>query len=632
MSELNKPRSYPTLSVLSVGEVHNDLQQLINRRPAMFPNQQLVVASAADGPLNLGVPIPIGPPREFGEYNNALGFSTGQAVPPPPSFGPASDMPPFPRQQPAAAPNLPYPPHAGPRRSTSNHQQNIAGGHRNDGRPPGQAHGPGFVGAPHPPQRLSPSPPMHGYDRPAMNGHLGPVANGPSHPSRMGPPPHTAGPSSSKVNGWGKDRRVASGGQEVQQFDLRDQDARFDGDMARDRDRRERLREGPGHQWDRDGYHDGHRPRDREREPEYDEHGRPLGPLPPGSHPHRHTLQHHSLQGIPHHHHVVHRHHPSHHHHDPGRPSGSSSKRHEGDRQVDGPEYEHRSRRPGHIDHPSNGHGSSKLNGSSPHWHPPYNDFDRGDRERERDRGRVGGGPSSHFPIHDRPPSSAPFPVGPPHGNTHAGPSSSRRDRWEDGHARPPTFGEGPPMHGHPMDGGSSRHGPIHRLPSPPRQISRSALPSPRHNGPPPSPPPLSGYASAPLRSPRNQHPPTPHHTSSHPSPRVGPMPSKSTRPISPLPAKILPSPLFPPAGPGTPGGGGGLLPSSGSRIGTPQLTGPGTRAEAPLHLPSHPNGHAPSYQQGLTGPGSQPHLPTSNTDTPPHLVAPKMSAVPLGP
>lgn len=194
-----------------------------------------------------------------------------------------------------------------------------------------------------------------------------------------------------------------------------------------------------------------------------------------------------------------------------------------------------------------------------------------------------------------------------------------RRDHWDDG--RPPPFADGHTPHL--QESGPSRHGHLphgHRLPSPPRQNSRNGLTSPRRIAPPASPP-------FPTHS--QVHSPRHHPHSSHPSPRIGTLSLKSTRPISPVPAKILPSALYPPGppttGPGTPGVGGGT-----SRIGTPGLAGPGTRPDGPPHA----NGHgsillfpSPGPPPPLTGPGGQSHLPPGNQD----LLPSKMSVVPLG-
>jgi hypothetical protein len=91
----------------------------------------------------------------------------------------------------------------------------------------------------------------------------------------------------------------------------------------------------------------------------------------------------------------------------------------------------------------------------------------------------------------------------------------------------------------------------------------------------------------------RHIHSPRAYNTTSGPAtPKGGP------RPISPVPAKMITqqqmygSPLPPPpsAGPGTPGGEGRI------RLGTPGLTGPGSRATLPESGVQPPNGHGPVF------------------------------------
>ncbi|KLO18908.1 hypothetical protein SCHPADRAFT_899252 [Schizopora paradoxa] len=574
-----KPRSYPTLNVLSLTEVQSDLQQLPIRRQNMAFGPQFGIDI---GP-GMGVP---GPSAVEPFPDNALGIINGQQAfgQGPPQFAPPPSTQPRPYQPPV---NRSIPP-------PSHHQQigvppPIGGLHHGGSRPmqgPGQPHVYSGSGGPPPmpafnnprSSRRSPSPPYEANVN-GINGSV-PQHGGMSGPGQRGWP---------KANGWKEQRRVpsGSGSKDAHPFDLRDiRPERETRPEKRTRDLRD--------EWYDNGV-----------SREGDEHLRLNGPSSShhqsGLPTHRHTLQHHNLHGIPHHHHVVHRHPGSHHHHDLSR-SGASGRRHE---HASG-DYDHRSRRlPPDADH----HANARSN-ASPLWKP-----EDGEPSRERGRPAMVGPSSSMGPQPPPPPSDrlqpTPFVMTPSQAMQAYPPS--RRDHWDD--RGPPPYADGHTPHM--QEPGPSRHGhiPLGRPPSPPRHGLHNGLASPPRRIAPPGSPPFQ------MNSPRH------HPQSSHPSPRIGASSMKSTRPISPVPAKILTSALYPPGptGPGTPGIGGGS-----SRIGTPGLAGPGTRPDGP----PHPNGHgslslfpSPAPPPPLTGPGGQSHLPPGNSD----LLPSKMSVVPLG-
>ncbi|KAH8112895.1 hypothetical protein DFH11DRAFT_389972 [Phellopilus nigrolimitatus] len=614
--------TYPSLAVLSTQDIQNDLQILTAPRARTY--HAPVMGEIGPG-MGLAPPYD----QHFIDYNAPPGIGM-----PPPGHAPfGHGLPPAPMTVHHA-----YPPPPPPNNGRVYHHQQpnppmgvVHPNHPNarmmqgPGAPP-----PSAMGGYHPHGgrlRRSPSPPpMPGYEHRMSNGAPPYGTSGPGQHWAPVPPSTSAGAGPSKqqpaVNGYGKDHhKRPSSSKDGQVFDGRERDGRAD---------RERERERAG-MWHENGIKD----LQDEHGRNHTQHGAPLQQ-------HRHAPMHQSLQGVPHHHHVVHHRHNAHHHHPPPSRAGPSqhpmARPHELERHMSGPEHEPPSRHP-----PPTIEQINLVPKSSPYW--------KDDPEpRDRDRGRIAliapaPPPMAQLgppPDRDRPqvtpfvmtPSQAMqagFPPRAGEGNTGPG----RRESWMDdgahGHGRArydhSEYSQGPPL---PLDGPAQlAHAHSHQ------GANGVGVGSPRlRNGismstpPPPTTGPGGAYPThlqSPTRIPLGSAHPSPLGGTSGLTPK-GP----GVRPISPLPAKVLPPASYT-SGPGTPG-------AAGSRLGTPGLAGPGTRPDG------LPNGHGHGLglglghvhnaglyagAAGLSGP-AQPLLPPSNTD-PAHLVPPKMTAVQLG-
>lgn len=590
--DLDHGYPYSSLSMLSTKEIQIDRQAMSSSRSRSFHPP---IAN------EMGPPMGIVQPFE----QHYVDYATHPGMMPPHGHGPfVHGIPPA-----SMAVHHSYPP---PPPGRVYHQP--------PGPPPpmGSIHHPGNrsnqgPGAPHTgymprPGRRSPSPPpSQNYDQGGPVNGNNPYVNGPNQhwgPIQSAVPPSSsgAGPSKSIMNGYPKEHR---------------RDAR-----ERERDVKERERERIWHDTNTKDTHVS------------DEYGRVHQ-----QHVHRHPPVHQTLQGVPHHHHVVHRHPPPHHHH-----SSRPPPLHTVHRQHE-VEQESASRHPPPTIEQIN--LIPKPVSNSSFWRQ---EEEREQRERERSRNLPPGPPgppppmSQLSPPAERERSSQPsslFVMTPSQAmqQSNFNPSrqnegaTSRREPWMD--ERNPRY-EQPESSTHiPADGGRRPHTHSRQGSASTIVINNNNTSSPRpRNGssngiPPSSPPPMPptgpGVGPAPSYTPSLLHSPS---RRSGASPRTMPSSTPKTgsgRSLSPLPTKPIAFTPGHPVGPGTPGG-------TGSRLGTPGLTGPGTRPDVSLNSHGMPAiTHGPglySSTTGLAGP-AQP-LALSSGNDPGHMAPPKMTAVPL--